>query len=105
MSELTVKGALKVGLSINGELHKDFELREALAGDIFAAEDDATGDKPTTFRAAILARQLVHVGSYKGPFSIEMLGKLKGRDLSVLLTKQRELDALGEGEQLDAPIA
>ncbi|HEL3750009.1 phage tail assembly protein [Stenotrophomonas maltophilia] len=93
-----VTGTLKRGLTISGQVHKDFTLREALAEDYFAAEGEDTLGKPTTYRAALLARQLVHLGSYEGPFNLEMLGKLAGVDLTILMAKQRELDALGEGE-------
>lgn len=97
--QLTVSGTLKDGFAINGEKHKDFVMREALARDFFSAERDATGDLPTTYRAAMIARQLVRVGTYEGPFTLSMLGLLKGKDLAVLMLKQQELDALGEETQ------
>lgn len=99
MSRVTVDGTLKHGLTLNGEVQMDFVLREALAEDLFAAEGDATPERPMTFRAALLARQLVSLGAYTGPFTLQMIGKLRAADLTVLMNKQRELDALGEDEQ------
>jgi phage FluMu protein gp41 len=103
MERATTTGTLKHGLHIGSEVHKDFEMREALAGDIFDAENDATGEKPTAFRAALIARQLVSVGTFRGPFTLKMIGQLKTVDLAVLLNAQKELDQLGEDAPLDAP--
>ncbi|MCD7099121.1 hypothetical protein [Stenotrophomonas sp. MMGLT7] len=94
-----VTGTLKHGLNIAGALQKEFVLREALAKDMFAAEEDASPDRPMTYRAALLARQLVRLGTYEGPFTLGMLGELKGGDLGQLMLKQKELDVLGEAEQ------
>lgn len=98
--EQTKTGTLAHGLTVGGLTHKDFVLREALAGDYFSAEAEATQDKPMSYRAAVLARQLVRVGSFEGPFTLAMIGKLKGKDLAILMDAQRKLDAEGEGEQL-----
>ncbi|WP_368565490.1 phage tail assembly protein [Pseudoxanthomonas sp. UTMC 1351] len=100
MERLTKTGTLVHGLKVGEQVHKEFELREALAGDYFAAEGDATGARPMTYRAALVARQLVRMGTFQGPFTLEMISKLKGADLSRLLTVQQELDREGEDEQL-----
>lgn len=99
MSTQQITGTLRHGLTIAEAVQKEFVLREALAEDYFAAEGDASADRPTTYRAALLARQLVRIGTYEGPFTLSMLGKLRSADLSILLGKQRELDALGEDAQ------
>jgi phage FluMu protein gp41 len=99
MSTQQITGTLKHGLTLAGAVQKDFVLREALAEDYFAAEDETSATKPTTYRTAVVARQLVRLGTYEGPFTLSMLGKLRGADLSILMDKQKELDALGEAEQ------
>ena len=92
-------GSLKHGMQIGGQRHKDFEMREATAGDFFSAEGDATGARPISYRAALIARQLVRVGDFTGPFTFGMLGTLSGVDLQILLAAQQELDQAGEAEQ------
>lgn len=99
MSGATITGTLQRGLTIAGQVHKDFELREALAEDLFAAEAEVSADKPLGFRNALLARQLVRLGTYTGPFTPAMLGKLSTADFGVLTAKQTELDTLGEDGQ------
>lgn len=98
-STLQKIGTFKHGLKVGDQVHKEFELREALAGDYFAAEGEATPDRPMSYRAALVARQLVRIGTFEGPFSLAMLGKLKGRDLATLLAAQQDLDIEGESEQ------
>lgn len=100
MSPLTKSGTLQHGLKVGDQVHKEFEMREALAGDFFAAEADAIADKPMSYRGALIARQLVRVGTFEGPFTMGMLGRLKGSDFAILLQAQRALDEAGEGPQL-----
>lgn len=92
----TIHGTLKHGLRIGELIHKDFVMREALAEDMFAAESDATAERPMSFRAALIARQLVRIGEFDGPFSLAMLGKLKANDMNRLVRAQVELDKAGE---------
>jgi phage FluMu protein gp41 len=91
-------GPLLVGLSINGVLHKDFELREALVDDLLDAENEADVSKPLNFNAQLLVRQLVKVGSFEGPFTVGMIRRLKPADWRILRAAQSEIDALGEDE-------
>ncbi|WP_282265926.1 hypothetical protein [Stenotrophomonas sp. PS02298] len=92
----TMHGTLKHGLRIGDTVHKDFVMHEALAEDMFAAESDATAERPMSFRAALIARQLVRIGTFEGPFSLAMLGKLKAADMNRLVRAQLELDKAGE---------
>lgn len=92
-------GTLKRGLKVGETIHKDFELREATAGDVFAAEAEADPSRPTTFRSALAAQQLVRIGAFEGPFTLTVLAKLTGRDLSRILDAQLALDIQGEEEQ------
>lgn len=101
MSGLTKTGTLKKGLVLANlpEPQRDFELREATAQDLFDAEADADASRPMTFRAALIARQLVRIGTFEGPFTLAVLGRLSAGDMSRLIQAQRELDSEGEGEQ------
>lgn len=102
MDGATIAGTLAHGMKVGEQVHKDFVMREANAGDYFSAEADATADRPMSYRGALLARQLVSVGTFNGPFTFGMIAKLSGRDMTILMDVQRELDDAGEGEQLGA---
>jgi len=92
----TINGSLKHGLKIGPDLHKEFELRELTTQDMFDCEQVADADKPLTFNAALMCRQLVKIGSYTGPFTVQLIGKLKPSDYAILRRAQAEADALGE---------
>ena len=92
-------GTLKHGLKVGDNVHKSFELREATAGDLFAAENAASPDRPITFAAAMLCQQLVSIGTFEGPFTLELIGKMKRQDLNLLQEARLALDAEGEAEQ------
>ena len=87
------------GLQIGDVVHKDFELREPTTGDLLDAEADSDLSKPLGFGAALLARQLVKIGTFEGPFTIGMIRRLHRRDFGILMAAQRELDRQGESEQ------
>lgn len=91
-----LKGTLKHGLKIGEQVHKDFELRELTTQDMFDAEQLADSSKPLTFNAALLCKQLVRIGTFTGPFTIAMIGRLKPADYAILQGKQTEADKLGE---------
>lgn len=95
----TKTGNLKHGLKIGDAVHKSFEIREANAGDLFAAEAVATPDRPITFAAAMLCQQLVSIGTFTGPFTLGLIGKMKREDLNIMQEARLVLDAEGEGEQ------
>lgn len=90
----TIIGTWLHGLEINGTLHKEFELREATAGDLFDAEADASVSDVLSFNGALAIRQFVRVGTYTGPVVMEQIRKLKPKDLQILTKKQKELEAL-----------
>lgn len=104
MQALKKTGQLKHGLVLgtNPEPQRDFEMREALGQDLFDAEADVEPSRPMTYRSALIARQLVRIGTFEGPFTLALLGRLKAHDLAILINAQRELDQEGEGEQLGA---
>ena len=100
-----VFGQLRQGLSINGVLHKDFELREAMVDDLLDAELEADVTKPLNFNAQLLVRQLVKVGGFEGPFTVGMIRRLKPADWRLLRAAQSEIDDLGEGEPASEPAS
>jgi phage FluMu protein gp41 len=95
---LIVKGTLRFGLKIGEKVHKEFTIREASCDDMFNAEAEAHAvNTPLTYEAAMIARQLLSVGSYEGPFTVGVLRSLKPHDFALLREAQAELDArLGE---------
>lgn len=93
-----VTGPLKHGLSIDGVIHKTFKMRDSTVSDLLAAEADADVGKPLTFNSQLMVLQLVSVGSFEGPFTMNILLRLKKRDWRILRAAQTELDALGEVE-------
>ena len=106
MSQTT--GTLKRGLKVGEVMHKEFELRpDVTASDWFAAEDDAQSRTSLRFEAALVARQLVRIGSFEGPFSSALLGKLHPDDLAILLNAAKALEDAGNvaspGEQSSSP--
>lgn len=93
------KGTLKFGLKVGADVHREFELRQVTSGDYFAAEGDASVSKDVTFRAALLARQLVRIGTFEGPFSLAVLAKVPPPDLNRMLDAREALELSGEGWQ------
>lgn len=99
MTEVSKTGTLKHGLKFGEETHTDFEIREPTTGNLLDAEEEADASKPLNFSAALLARQLIRVGTFEGPFTTGMIRKLHRADFAILLAAQREVDAQGEGVQ------
>lgn len=93
------RGTLKRGLKVGDEVHKDFVLREGSSADYFAAEGEADSSKQVTYRASLVAQQLVSIGTFVGPFTLTMLGKLHPADLRILIDARDALEAEGEDEQ------
>lgn len=97
-----IVGPLKVGLDIAGVIHKEFVMRGALVEDMIEAEKEASVDTPIGFNAQMMTRQLVRVGTFDGPITVGMLGRLKPIDWRILRAAQNEADALGEDESASA---
>ena len=91
-----VTGPLKHGLSIEGVIHKTFKMRDSTVDDLLSAEGEADVDKPLNFNSQLMALQLVSVGSFEGPFTMNMIRRLKKADWRILRAAQSELDSLGE---------
>ena len=84
-------GSLPHGLEIGGKQSKAFELREYTVEDLLDAETEASVTQPLTFNAQLMIRQLVRVGDFKGPFTLNMIKRLKPADWRVLRAAQTEL--------------
>ncbi|MGN7832664.1 hypothetical protein ACTJI2_13740 [Pseudoxanthomonas sp. 22568] len=98
--DIRVSGTFKRGLKVGETVHKEFVLRAPTASDYFEAEVDCPDStRFITFRTSLAVRQLVRIGSFEGPFTLSMLGKLHPGDLRLLLDKRDEAENLGEGEQ------
>jgi len=95
---LLARGKFKHGMLIKGVKHLDFEMVEALSEDNFNAEKDASANNVLTFNGALMALQLRKVGTFDGPFTLDLIGRLKPGDYNRLRAAQMELDVLGEGE-------
>lgn len=100
-----VTGPLRHGFMINGVVHKTFTLREATVDDLLDAELEAEVSKPLNFNAQLLARQLVLVGTFEGPFTVGMIRRLKPADWRILRAAQSEVDNMGEDEPASAPAS
>lgn len=98
-------GSLKHGLKIGDATHKKFEMREATVDDLLDAELETDVTRPLAFSAALMVRQLIVVGSFSGPFSEQLIRRLKPADWRILRAAQSELDALGEAAPADAPAS
>jgi len=92
------RGTLRHGLEIAGKLAREFELREYTVEDLLDAETEASVMQPLGFNAQLMVRQLVRVGDFKGPFTLNMIKRLKAADWRQLRAAQQELEALGEAE-------
>lgn len=89
-------GKLVRGMGVPGGVAKDFAMREYTVADLLAAEAEASAMTPIAFNANLMALQLERVGSFTGPFTLNMIKALKPADWQVLRAAQQELERLGE---------
>ena len=98
MSNIT--GKLKTGLTLgkgeNAIVHKEFEVREGAMSDYFAAENMASINQSLSFDAALLCQRVVNIGSFNGPFTMEIFGRLKPADFAQLRKAMWDADNAGE---------
>lgn len=95
---MNVTGTLTRGLRIGDAVHKAFELRAATTGDLLDAEADAPVDHRLGFRTALLARQIVKLGSLSGPLDFKLLRGLHPADFDELSRAQQQADEEGNAE-------
>lgn len=92
------KGTLKRGLTIGETTHTEFEMREYDVGDLLDAETETSVTSVLNFNAQLMTRQLIRVGTFKGPFTVNQLRKLSALDWRILRAAQGALESLGEDE-------
>lgn len=92
----TVKGTLQDGVEIGGKIAKEFEMREAFAGDMFDAEELAPADRQVAYHGALISRQLVRLGDVPGPIDFDVIRRLTPDDFNILYAKEKELEGLGK---------
>ncbi|MDP1681089.1 MAG: phage tail assembly protein [Burkholderiales bacterium] len=97
-NNLTIVRQFKHGLTIAGVSHKEFEIHEASLADMLDAEKISPASSPMNFNAELAVRQLVRVGDFTGPFTLNLLKRLRPADWWTLRDAQEELGAMGEGE-------
>ena len=103
-----VIGKFKVGLKIADKIYTGFEMREADTEDMLEAEMECARvgggtHTPILFNGQLMLRQLVKVtaddgSEFAGPFTPNMLKRLKTSNYRAMREKQAELDELGEAE-------
>lgn len=94
-------GKLPGGMEIGGIKHKDFVLREAFVDDLLTAENNNEGGGGVAYNVNLVCVTLVSVGDYKGPFTANMIGRLKTRDWRALRVALEALNYEGESEAGD----
>lgn len=100
-----VTGQLKHGLAFEGRLLKRFKMRDNSVDDLLAAEFEADISKPLNFSAQLMIRQLVSIDDFEGPFTLNMIKRLKPADWRILRAAQSELDSLGEDVSASEPVS
>lgn len=60
---ITLTGTLRQGVEVDGVVHREFELRLPTLGDNIDAVDEVGGHHGVAVSAALLARQLVRLGT------------------------------------------
>lgn len=95
-------GQLKHGLKVGDAVQKEFEIRPMTTGDLYDAEDMAPPDKSIKFAHSLLCCQLVRIGTFNGPFTLDVMRKIKPSDIGLMQEVRLAMAEEGEGEQLDA---
>lgn len=92
MSQVTVKGSLKVGVEFKGEIHKEFELRPAQVRDSIAATEMAKGNQ-VRMLLGLLVGQLESLGTIpKEAITMDLLSSMYDVDLEVLQTAREDVE-------------
>lgn len=108
MAGTRITVTLAHGLTIGDETHYKVVLREATAGDVLDAQEEAerlvfapTGDggvepvlvaSPSRVGIEVLRRQIASIGDISGPLDLKLMRRLDPEDLNLLLVKTNQLD-------------
>lgn len=95
-------GTLIYGLKVGDDLFKDFEMRPAIAGDMFDAEEIASPVRVVAYRAALASVQLVRIGNIDGPIDFDLMRKMKPFDVAMLADALEEVELPGKSESKGA---
>lgn len=90
---LTEKGTLDEGALVGGVRHAAFELRSPTLQDNIDAVDEVGSHNPVAINAAVLARQLVRLGTLEPKqITFELLCSLHPADYNILDRAAAELE-------------
>lgn len=85
MNGQTITGTLPFGLEVDGVTHASFELRPATIGDNIDAVDEVGSDNALAQAVAIMARQLLTLGTLpKDKITTELLRGVRIEDWNAL---------------------
>lgn len=89
-----VTGKLVDGFMFKEKKQFEFEMRKiATAGELFDAEVESGGvENQLAFNGALIARQLVRIGDFTGPFGLGHIRKLSPADFGELRAAQGKLN-------------
>ena len=92
----TVTGVFPFGMRIGETVHQDFEIREPLVADMVEAEKTVPPTDLHAFNIELLCRVTVRIGTFTGPFSANMFGRLKRPDYNAMTQGMLQADNLGK---------
>lgn len=93
MNGLTIDGTLPGGVVVDGVKHREFTLRLPTVGDNIDAVDEVGGHNAVAVNAAILARQLVKLGTLDAKkITFDLLAGMHPSDFNVIDAKAQELE-------------
>lgn len=98
-NDLTVKGTLPIGVTVDGKVYKDFSIRPAKLRDSVAAVDAVGADAtPNTLRYATMAQRVTIEGLPQEQVTVDLLMEMLDRDAVALEIAadevEKKLDAL-----------
>lgn len=92
-SKLTVSGELPCGVEIDGVVHRTFTLRAPKLQDNIDAIDEVGASNNLALSAAILARQIVALGTLKPEqITFDLLADMDVEDFNAIDAKASELE-------------
>jgi hypothetical protein len=103
---LTIEGKLPGGVQVDGQTHRDFTLRLPTVRDNVDAIDEVGSNNQLAISAAILARQIVKLGTLE-PKQIcyELLADMHPSDYNALEAKAIELEKKRMAAAASAPTS
>lgn len=93
---MTITRPLPRGMKIGQETHKDFELRAPLVEDMIEAEKVVDARLIHAFNLELLARVIIRVGSYTGPFTPNMFKPQPRANYNAMVNALLEVEDMGE---------